>query len=1778
MKKKILGCILTAAMAVALTPLTASAVSGDAGAEVWDGSVDISWFTEQPWGTDEEPADYYIETPAQLAGLAYIVNGRLDTDQFPIRYKEGTTETTDADIDVPATVDAVIDGAEDDGATASGLKAEDLWTETFTHIDTEGGGSGVTEYDLYVGNQTYDFAGKTIHIMNDLDLGGYSENGTAKGPNWMPIGGRFPADIGTRNIVIDSSFNGAIEGGFHTISNLFCDRQSKGDFMLSQGVGLIGCLGSLYDDPLYGYGHSAQKESVVKEALLDGWTSSVRNLCIGDSSDDADYRGYVYANRMVGALIGRAGEAIIENCASYSTVKSTDHKGIAGIVGATSGSGVIRNCYNAGYIWTTSDGCPAGGISGSNTFSIYNCYNVGRIYAPNATTLSEGIGSHYGESYVVDNCYSLSGSFSDTREDKSKNGYYIGEATDLVVNTYVRQAATNPDSEEYGLKDPAFLNEINGNAGNIFVSADAGVNNGYPVLFWQKRGFDPDASADISIGNGSSKGTITANVASGGYQEHTVLEAGEGAAIPAGTSLILRSDAEPPNVLDYCTADGDRIRPDYYTVTGSGSVTLDGVFLTLTSGTIHIPDSSIYDTGVSKTGIVLDKNGKAWDVKDYIVSDGDILFQNDTLSTKSVLKKGVVCKDHDKEYTGKFDYYFVYGNKEPTDKDKNTTGLHSVTKEIGTEEEPDILTVTAAAKTQDKVWGTYADTEWVEDIDDIRGTYTISTPQQLAGLAKLVNSGENFEKATIKLENDLSLKNPDGDGSARLWEIIGKSSGTAFQGTFDGQGHTISAMTVRSSASAGGLFGYTTGADIHDLTVSGKVSSKGNAGGIVSIMNGGSITNCMSKVAVTSSGSRAGGIAAQMSNGASLEKCRNRGSVEGTVNVGGIAGEVLDSADKVMQCANYGTVSASGSGSLANGTGGVTGYLGSMVDECANFGPVTSGNSCVGGIAGFTYANTKATEQSYKNSSAIYDSVNRGDVEGTAAKTNTFVGGLVGRSDYLLMNNCYTTGAVSTGDAAGTYLGTVVGGFYQSIYSDVSAIYYSEEGSPATSYTKSGATIRKGTTDPKLSYFKTEKMSAAQMQADVFALLLNSNSPGTFAAVPSDAPQLTWIMSDREFKVTYTGEYTGTDHTYYEGIVDLPECDEEGYKYTFSLNGSEWDGTGVTSDLTITVGKDKIRKSSVVFMADQKKVGTMYYWTEDGSGTPYTYLSEDSIVRDGSGITEIPDAAAFAAKEGYDPAWDLSDSEGISYWDAGRTAPLGTGTITVRAMYQQRTLPFEKNDNGEGSIRFVAEISGSNDGYYFLAPQSKGTIVVKNGAETTLDGSNGPFTNIRLIVEEGAKLTLKDLILSTDPARVAGVEENHAVLEIEGGSTEDDATVLRYSGYNSITGTNDGSNGKDNENIFPAVNIDGYVRFDRSGADGDTLHIVCGKDSPDINIENGAAMEVAGGIVEVYRKERLGRNGGMIYGSSFDYTTQTVKGDQKGDLIVSGGSLIAVSDSNKVFAACVNKYTQTGGQAIFYAPQASLARAGDEKYTGTDVALYADQTDVTGGSLSMKVKTYKDTLTDPVNYYSNADAVQSGDRFNEKYFLCAIDTSGWDQSRHTVMVDDVPYYEGKGNNVSHPINTSDKVRDQFSSKRSKADPLIYLWLSRGSRHKVEVDGTVLGESVSETDAEHVKYLPSIKDDTVTLHFLDQTLAAADTGKTKDGEAVKEGTVVALACYDDSDECLGLVSDHSFLLTDEEQAVSVKSELIKKADHMKLFIYDGEKTLRPLVPDCIVEHN
>ena len=57
-------------------------------------------------------------------------------------------------------------------------------------------------------------------------------------------------------------------------------------------------------------------------------------------------------------------------------------------------------------------------------------------------------------------------------------------------------------------------------------------------------------------------------------------------------------------------------------------------------------------------------------------------------------------------------------------------------------------------------------------------TYEISTAEQLAGLAKLVNAykGDSFANVTVYLTADVDL-------GGKLWTMIGKN-GTAYSGTY----------------------------------------------------------------------------------------------------------------------------------------------------------------------------------------------------------------------------------------------------------------------------------------------------------------------------------------------------------------------------------------------------------------------------------------------------------------------------------------------------------------------------------------------------------------------------------------------------------------------------------------------------------------------------------------------------------------------------------------------------------------------------------------------------------------------------------------------------------------------------------------------------------------------------------------------------------------------------------------------------------------------------------
>jgi hypothetical protein len=361
--------------------------SGNVSATVWDGkSLDLTWF-------DPSANAYHISTPAQLAGLAALVNGLYN-----------------AEIDTVA-------------GNASYIRVN-------TGLGDEDGPQGNNKSTATYHYGDYNFAGKTVYLEADINMGS---------ANYMPIGGQYlmvPNDATTR---IDASFNGVFDGQGHTVT-INADRHvSTGNFGDGSSVGLIGRLGVHDNDPI----------SMRASGL------AVRNVAV---------RGSVHANRSVGGIVGKIGKnnggAIIENCANFADVSSTDAKGVGGIVGAAWNGGEIRNCYNAGNVSGTHTN-PAGGIAGSAEIAIINSYNVGTITAPSGYAM--GIGTNNGGAPLPENSYYLDSSASD-------GGWYTGGAAD---NTGVKTAAY--------MKLDEFVSLL----GDAFVKDTRNINNGYPVLAWQ---------------------------------------------------------------------------------------------------------------------------------------------------------------------------------------------------------------------------------------------------------------------------------------------------------------------------------------------------------------------------------------------------------------------------------------------------------------------------------------------------------------------------------------------------------------------------------------------------------------------------------------------------------------------------------------------------------------------------------------------------------------------------------------------------------------------------------------------------------------------------------------------------------------------------------------------------------------------------------------------------------------------------------------------------------------------------------------------------------------------------------------------------------------------------------------------------------------------------------------------------------------------------------------------------------------------------------------------
>ena len=164
-------------------------------------------------------------------------------------------------------------------------------------------------------------------------------------------------------------------------------------------------------------------------------------------------------------------------------------------------------------------------------------------------------------------------------------------------------------------------------------------------------------------------------------------------------------------------------------------------------------------------------------------------------------------------------------------------------------------------------------------------TYSVYTPDGLTEWAKAAQSDPSLN-CTLTADIDLTDKE---------WTPIGSgfSSNDGYQGTFDGQGHSITGLAITTNSTGGenaalfdGVGGNGTVKNLQLKDVNCDVQQNGVAGGIA-ISNYGTITACSVNGDIIASNGAAGGIA--VNNFGTITACWFDGNLTTSYDNGGIA-------------------------------------------------------------------------------------------------------------------------------------------------------------------------------------------------------------------------------------------------------------------------------------------------------------------------------------------------------------------------------------------------------------------------------------------------------------------------------------------------------------------------------------------------------------------------------------------------------------------------------------------------------------------------------------------------------------------------------------------------------------------------------------------------------------------------------------------------------------------------------------------------------------------------
>src|SRR5690554_278678 len=291
-------------------------------------------------------------------------------------------------------------------------------------------------------------------------------------------------------------------------------------------------------------------------------------------------------------------------------------------------------------------------------------------------------------------------------------------------------------------------------------------------------------------------------------------------------------------------------------------------------------------------------------------------------------------------------------------------------------------------------WADVATTAWYSESQDV---FTLSTAEELAGLAALVDQGNDFAGKTVQINADIDL-------GEHLWLPIGSGYETPFSGTVDGNGFTISNLFINNpSGDWIGLFGQCVGVTLSNIMMDQVYirarDTMGSLAGNFSVNS--TMTNCHATgVDIVGAGYddvnvdsyNIGGLVGGLLTNSTMHRCSSQGSVSGTSQIGGLVGSPWDLTE-ISESYSTGTVNAKFLG------GGLVGYSTmafdpnrvNVINNCYSRSEVAVLDGYAGGLVGGTDALME-----------IYNSYSTGTATG-----NELVGGLIGAVGHVVIENAY---------------------------------------------------------------------------------------------------------------------------------------------------------------------------------------------------------------------------------------------------------------------------------------------------------------------------------------------------------------------------------------------------------------------------------------------------------------------------------------------------------------------------------------------------------------------------------------------------------------------------------------------------------------------------------------------------------------------------------------------------------------------------------------------------